>query len=98
MARDWKIFRTLIMVLLTALWGACLLAAPVPNGQVQVASDVVHTSEVGANSGTPTQDIEQWGRPVYAPFVAAFYLGVQIVATVGTVVFIFVVLLRQEEE
>ncbi len=96
MTGTWRASSALTLGLLLFLCASSLVAGTVPGLQQGVSDWTEPTGVAGAPGVVATQ--EGGDRPVYAPFMAAFYLGVQVVATVGTVVFIFVVLLRREEE
>jgi len=59
---------------------------------LRVGAEVAHVPQLLAQVG------EEWEGPVYRSFVTIFYLALQVLATLATVVFIFVVLLKREEE
>ncbi len=91
-----------IVALLAAmvLWGVVVSA--LGQSEMPVPADTTLGSSPGAAAGPVAnawvQVTEDLGRPMYQHFIALFYLGLQVLATLATVVFIFIVLLKREEE
>ncbi|MCR4437537.1 MAG: hypothetical protein QHJ34_00645 [bacterium] len=99
--------RNLRSAILFLVIGACVaLGSLIATEPTQALADsAVRAAQLESQAGSgvqtrllSTQGMEQWARPAYRPFVATFSLVVQVVATLATAFFIFVVLLKREEE
>lgn len=95
-----KAFLLLVIAACSAL-GSLATAEPIQAVSDQ-AAHAAQPANQASNAALPTlllaQGIEEWGRPAYRPFVAAFYLAIQVLATLATAFFVFAVLLRRDEE
>lgn len=82
------------------LWGA-VASALGQNEMLMPADETLGSRSITGAGPVPYaggQGTEDWGRPMYQHFMALFYLSLQVLATLATLVFIFIVLLKREEE
>ncbi|MBC7187408.1 MAG: hypothetical protein H5U38_10275 [Calditrichaeota bacterium] len=91
----------LLVVVACGAFGSLTAAEP-SQAALDETALAAQPANQASDSAVPTpllaEGIEEWGRPAYRPFVAAFYLAIEVLATLATAFFIFVVLLKREEE